>query len=114
MDNEIEIRELNQSIDKIMGRKAHVWITLKAPGATEKIQVKALLDTGNTIKEETAITEELHNKLKVGLQEMGGAPIGTANREGPKLKKYGVSNPIEIFYKIIYWFSVMVYKIAYF
>ena len=27
---------------------------------------------------------------------MGGTPIGTANKEGPKLRKYGISKPIEM------------------
>ena len=61
-----------------------------------KVKVKALIDTGNTIREETAITEELHSKLNVGYEELGGTPIGTANNKGPKLRKYGISKPIEM------------------
>ena len=77
-----------------MGQKAHVWVTLGKGG--NKTRVKALLDTGNTITEETAITSELHDQLNVGFGEVGGVPIGTANKDGPKLMKLGVSNPIEM------------------
>ena len=76
------------------GQKAHVWVTLGK--GENKTHVKALLDTGNTITEETAITMELHSQLDVGFEEVGGIPIGTANKEGPKLMKLGVSNPIEM------------------
>ena len=95
MENEIDLSDtLEETIENIMGKKSHVWVTLGK--GDHKVKVKALIDTGNTIKEETAITEELHSKLNVGLKEMGGAPIGTANKEGPKLRKFGVSNPIEM------------------
>ena len=84
MENEIELSDtIDQNIENINGKKAHVWVTLSH--LDHKIKVKALIDTGNTIKEETAITEDLHNKLNVGLKEMGGVPIGTANKDGPKL-----------------------------
>ena len=95
MENEIDLSDtLEETIENIMGKKSHVWVTLGK--GDHKVKVKALIDTGNTIKEETAITEELHSKLNVGLKEMGGAPIGTANKEGPKLRKFGVSNPIQM------------------
>ena len=85
----------NPCFENKLEKKAHVWVTLLGNGGKE-VKVKALIDTGNTIKEETAITEELHSNLNVGFEEVGGAPIGTANKEGPKLKKFGVSNPIEM------------------
>ena len=69
-----------------------MWITLGEGKKTTS--VRALLDTGNTIAEETAVTDELHTYLGVGFKEIGGKPIGTANKEGPKLQKHGVSNPI--------------------
>ena len=74
------------------GKKAHVYVTLQ--GKDKGIKVKTLIDTGNTIREESAITTELHEKLKVGFLEKGGSPIGTAKKDGPKLIKRGVSNPI--------------------
>ena len=77
-----------------LSKKAHVWVTLGK--GEKKTRVKALLDTGNTIREETAITEELHNRLDVGFEVMGGTPIGTANKDGPKLHKCGVSKPIQM------------------
>ena len=55
-----------------------------------------MIDTGNTIEEESAITAELHRRLNVGLEEVGGIPIGTANKNGPRLQKLGVSNLIEM------------------
>ena len=95
MENGIDLSDtIDQTIENIMGKKAHVWVTLGK--GDHKIKVKALIDTGNTIKEETAITEDLHNKLNVGLKEMGGVPIGTANKDGPKLRKFGVSKPIQM------------------
>ena len=74
-------------------RKANVILNL----GTGKNQVtcKGLIDTGNTITEETAIEEELHKQLQVGFQSTGGKPIGTANKQC-KLTKLGVSNPIPI------------------
>ena len=95
MENEIDLSDtLEETIENIMGKKSHVWVTLGK--GDHKIKVKVLIDTGNTIKEETAITEDLHNKLNVGLKEMGGVPIGTANKDGPKLRKFGVSKPIQM------------------
>lgn len=99
MENEIRINEVyhnlkDNGVMKLMGQKAHVWVTLGKGG--NKTRVKALLDTGNTIVEETAITSELHKQLQVGFGTVGGVPIGTANKEGPKLMKLGVSNPIEM------------------
>ena len=83
-------------MDNVNPKKAHVWVWLGS--GTDRVKVKALLDTGNTIKEETAITQELHHRLNVGLEKIGGIPIGTANRKGPKLEKLGISNliPMEI------------------
>ena len=99
MESDIQIKEISEnfsdlSIMKMMGQKAHVWVTLGK--GEKKTQIKALLDTGNTIMEETAITRDLHDHLNAGFEEMGGIPIGTANVEGPKLERLGVSNPIEM------------------
>ena len=60
----------------------------------QKVKVKALIDTGNTIKEETAITDALHKQLGIGLESHGGVPIGTADANGPKMPKIGLSNLI--------------------
>ena len=59
-----------------------------------KVKIKALIDTGNTISEETAITAELHKQLKVGFEKVGGKPIGTANKTGPKLENHGIYKTI--------------------
>ena len=76
------------------GKRAHVWVTLGK--GENQVKIKALLDTGNTIEEESAITAKLHRRLNVGLEEVGGIPIGTANKNGPRLQKLGVSNLIEM------------------
>ena len=99
MESEIQIREVSESVEnynilKMMGKKAYVWVTLGK--GENKTRVKALLDTGNTIMEETAISRELHNQLNVGFDKVGGTPIGTANTEGPKLTRLGLSNAIEM------------------
>ena len=62
----------------------------------QKVRVKSLVDTGNTIVEETAVTEAIHSKLNVGLEEIGGLPIGTANKDAPKMQKLGTSNLIQM------------------
>ena len=54
-------------MDNVNPKKAHVWVWLGS--GTDRVKVKALLDTGNTIKEETAITQELHHRLNVGLKK---------------------------------------------
>ena len=46
-------------------KKAHVYVTLYGNNG-QKLRVKSLVDTGNTIQEETAVTEAIHNKLNVG------------------------------------------------
>ena len=73
-------------------KQAHVWVTLGV--GENKQRIKALIDTGNTIKEECAITADIHRKLKVGFEKKGGIPIGTANKDGPKLRNFGTSNLI--------------------
>ena len=95
MEHEKYIEKIeNPSVERTLAKRAHVWVTL-GKGENE-VKVKALIDTGNTIREETAITEELHSKLNVGYEELGGTPIGTANKDGPKLRKYGISKAIEM------------------
>ena len=69
MESDIQIKEISEnfsdlSIMKMMGQKAHVWVTLGK--GEKKAQIKALLDTGNTIMEETAITRDLHDHLNAG------------------------------------------------
>ena len=76
-------------------KKAHVYVTLYGNNG-QKLRVKSLVDTGNTIHEETAVTEAIHNKLNVGLEEIGGLPIGTANKDAPKMQKLGTSNLIQM------------------
>ena len=76
-------------------KKAHVYVTLYGENG-RKLRVKSLIDTGNTIQEETAITEAVYKELNVGLEEIGGMPIGTANKNAPKMQKLGTSNMIQM------------------
>ena len=76
-------------------KKAHVYVTLYGNNG-QKLRVKSLVDTGNTIEEETAMTEYIHQQLNVGLEEIGGLPIGTANKNAPKMQKLGTSNLIQM------------------
>ena len=68
---------------------------LKLGSGENQVTCKGLIDTGNTITEETAIEAELHKQLQVGFSCKGGKPIGTADKQC-KLIKLGVSNPIPI------------------
>ena len=68
---------------------------LKLGSGENQVTCKGLIDTGNTITEETAIEAELHKQLQVGFSSKGGKPIGTADKQC-KLIKLGVSNPIPI------------------
>ena len=76
-DDEIEIVEINQINKPVKQRKANVILNLGS--GKNQVTCKGLIDTGNTITEETAIEEELHKQLQVGFQSTGGKPIGTAN-----------------------------------
>lgn len=64
-------------------------------GKDKVITVKGLLDTGNSVLEETAISEQLHQKLGVGLAKARRTTIGTA-KEGAQLERIGTSNPIRM------------------
>ena len=92
-DDEIEIVEINEISKPVKQRKAHVL--LKLGSGENQVTCKGLIDTGNTITEETAIEAELHKQLQVGFSCKGGKPIGTADKQC-KLIKLGVSNPIPI------------------
>ena len=50
---------------------------------------------GNSVKENCAISRKLHKLLGVGFAKLGGNKIGTANPNA-KIKRLGVSNPIEM------------------
>ena len=56
--------------------------------------MKGLINTGNTIIEGCALDAEAHSKLEVGFKTRDGNLIGTAHKNGLKLRKEGVSNPI--------------------
>ena len=64
-------------------------------GKNGELKVKGLLDTGNSVLEETAISENLHKRLGVGLSDARQTTIGTA-KEGAQLQRMGTSNPIKM------------------
>ena len=57
--------------------------------------MKALVDTGNNVSEEVAISEALHRKLQVGYQNQEKKLIGTAGADA-RITKLGKSNPIKM------------------
>ena len=59
----------------------------------KSIQTKALIDTGNTISEQCAMSKRLHNQLGAGFTSIGGRAVGTANPHH-KIPKLGVSKEI--------------------
>lgn len=61
----------------------------------KKTLVRTLLDTGNTLTEAVAISENLHRQLGVGFSNRHKREIGTAKR-GSNLTKLGRSNRIEM------------------
>ena len=80
-------------IPKSSSIEAHIW-TLVYGKNKKAHEIRALVDTGNTIREETAMSDKLHRQLGVGFKTIGGTPIGTANKKGPRLSKLGQSMPI--------------------
>ena len=88
MDGKIEIQEvveINEINRKpVKQRKAHVLLKL-GPGENQ-VTCKRLINTGNTITEETGIEAELHKQLQLGFSSTGCTPIGTANKQGLKLE----------------------------
>ena len=58
-------------------------------------KLKALVDTGNNIREGVAISEKLHEALNVGFRIRNEKLIGTASA-GSKMTKLGTSNPVKL------------------
>ena len=69
----------------------YINVTLEYNG--KSIQTKALIDTGNTISEQCAMTKGLHNQLGAGFTSIGGRAVGTASPHH-KIPKLGVSKEI--------------------
>ena len=57
--------------------------------------IKGLVDTGNSINENVAISQNLHQQLGVGFKSKQQREIGTANKDS-KLVKLGISNAIRL------------------
>ena len=55
--------------------------------------VKAMVDTGNTVETNVAISEVFHKKLGVGFRKQQVTHIGTASKN-QKIKKLGISSRI--------------------
>ena len=67
------------------------WVMVKGKHGWEK--TKTLLDSGNTLREGSAINADFHRKLGVGFATVVPGKCGTA-KAGTSLAKLGVSNPI--------------------
>ena len=57
--------------------------------------VRGLIDTGNSIDEQVAISKQLHDQLNIGFKTREIKEIGTANKDS-KLTRLGVSNRIKL------------------
>ena len=57
--------------------------------------VHALIDTGNSIDEQVAISKQLHDQLNLGFMTQERKEIGTANKNS-KLTRLGISNRINL------------------
>lgn len=75
-----------------------IYLDVKVKGKYGEETVKTLVDTGNTLREESAIHADLHRRLGVGFANSERGTCGTA-KAGTSLAKLGVSNPIILFVK---------------
>lgn len=77
-------------------RKVKIYskVTLQGAGGI-KHETRCLMDTGNTVTENAAISEELHRELGVGYRHKVRSRVGTASKTGT-LTRLGTSNPIRI------------------
>ena len=57
--------------------------------------VCGLIDTGNSIDEQVAISKQLHDQLNIGFKTQEIKEIGTANKNS-KLTRLGVSNRFKL------------------
>ena len=71
----------------------NVYLKCTVTGKHGGETIKTLLDTGNTLREESAINADLHRRLGVGFANRRLGKCGTA-KAGTSLAKLGVSNPI--------------------
>ena len=74
--------------------KCRVNIQCQLRGVSgESISTKAMIDTGNTLKSDAAISHTLHKKLGIGYEKLNKRSIGTA-KKGAEMVSLGVSKPI--------------------
>ena len=76
------------------GNNSKIRVTLKGEGKPRTY--KALLDTGNNLKEGIAISEKTHSDLGAAFTKLGGT-VKSAGKADLKVK--GVSTPIELSFK---------------
>ena len=96
-DNMSELQAQNSEkghIKTVTKARSYTKVMLKGKN-NEVFQIRALLDTGNSIQEGAAISEEFHKQLKVGFANRKVMKIGTA-KSGSSLQKMGTSNPIQM------------------
>ena len=74
--------------------KCRVNIQCQLRGVSgESISTKAMIDTGNTLKSDAAISHTLHKKLGIGYEKLNKRSIGTA-KKGAEMVSLGVSKPM--------------------
>ena len=74
-------------------RKVYLNVIVKCND--KEIPVRALIDTGNTVRARSVMDKKFHEKLGAGFSAIGGAQIQTA-KKGSGLTKIGRSKEIEI------------------
>ena len=85
-----------------MSNSRKVYLNVIVRCNNKEIPVRALIDTGNTVRAKSVMDKKLHEKLGAGFSAIGGAQIQTAKR-GSGLTKIGRSKEIEIRIITIYW-----------
>ena len=78
-----------------MSNSRKVYLNVIVRCNNKEIPVRALIDTGNTVRAKSVMDKKLHEKLGAGFSAIGGAQIQTAKR-GSGLTKIGRSKEIEI------------------
>ena len=73
---------------------SYTTLLFHTPTSPNGIKIRALLDTGNSVFEAVAISEEFHKRLGVGFSSKQTTELGTASNSA-KISKIGVSKPVK-------------------
>ena len=86
-----EILEVSKDVGKC---RVNIQCQLRGVSG-EAISTKAMIDTGNTLKSDAAISHTLHKKLGIGYGRINKRSIGTA-KKGAEMVSLGISKPISL------------------